>query len=253
MSQNADTNPAIEYYKVPALLGAANATGGYWPRMASRFTLDFDMMADRIVMYNSTVTKPDVVAILTQLGDVVRQSLLSGFNINFNDLFMMSLNLSGSFETLDEPLDWNKHSMRVVMRASKALETSLAQNARFVCISAPVVAPQLTAFRDTRSATDTQVSPGGSATLAGRVLAFDATKEDEGLFFVTGLPADATYAEVRVTTYAAARASSIVFEVPATLVANTVYRLELRSRMGSVSETAELRIGRLKGSLTCKA
>jgi hypothetical protein len=90
-------------------------------------------------------------------------------------------------------------------------------------------------------------------TLTGIVLGFDAEKPDEGLFFVAGTPADATYAEVRVTNYAAARAASIVFEVPATLVGNTVYRLELRSRMGSVSEAAELRIGRLKAPLTCHA
>lgn len=209
---------------------------------------DGDDLVQDIIDQGSTVTKPDILAVTADLLLAVERRLEMGQRVNFFGVVDCFPRIKGVFDGPTDPWDSARHKVDVGCNPGSELRDAVRAGATVERVEALKPSPNLIQFHDfTTDTNNDAASVGGPGQIAGSRLKFDATKADEGIYFV---PATGVATKVDMVTYN--KPGRLDFTVPATLVPGT-YHLEVRARMGvppAGADTRELRIGRLDATLT---
>ena len=194
----------------------------------------------KIARPGSTVTTAEALAFWEELSQAIVAEVQAG-NRFVSDLFVVSLAMTGTFDSAQDQFDAARHQLRVrtapgprLRRAEQGLSVEQVRPNSTL----PVLDEVEDFTSDTRSQ---QLTPGGTARLSGARLKHDPADPQQGIFLVAG---DGTVTRVaRVLTNLP---SEQLFLVPAPL-APGLYHLEVRTR---VRNSADLKAGRLAEALT---
>ena len=210
---------------------------------------DLEKLADRIVGKGSTVGRADVLSVLEDAIEAIEEGVEDSIEVNFGGLASFYPRAKGVFVNASDPWDPARHRPDVGVNVGARIRKHIREHAVMERVEAIRPAPNLVAYVDTGSGdTDDTVTVGNMADIVGNRLKFDASKADEGVYFI----ADADGAETKVTDINTNKPSKLIILNPATLVPGT-YRLEVRARMGRPPagvDNRELRVGRLDATLT---
>lgn len=218
------------------------AADSYAARIHSNESAELEDIVQRILEQGTTVTKPDVLAVLENAIDAVDSMLLEGYRVNLGGLCELFPRLKGKFDSITDHYDPARHKLDVGANPGRRIRNTVRSSGSLVKDETILPHPSVLSFHDVTTNTyNDQAIPGGVAAIAGHRLAYDAAQPDEGIFFITG------GTEERVVNIQKNKPSELVFQIPSSLTANT-YNLEVRARFGST--TSELRSGRLDGTIT---
>ncbi len=204
---------------------------------------DLDAIVSQMVAQGSTVTRPDILAVLENAITATEALLLEGYRINFGGLVDLYPRLTGVFNGITDTFDPARHRVDVGGSPGARVRKAVRANARVEKVESTKPAPTPLEYTDTATGERNATITGGNiASLAGNRLKFDPTKADEGIYFV---PVDGDPA-IKVTVIQKNKPGELVFLNPAAIGAAD-YHLEVRARMAN---SKELRMGRLDAVLT---
>ena len=210
---------------------------------------DGDDLVQDIIDQGSTVNRPDILAVTADLLLALERRLEMGQRVNFFGVVDCFPRIKGVFNGPTDPWDPARHKVDVGCGPGSQLRDAVQAGATVQRVDALKPAPMLIQFHDFTSDTNNDTaSVGGPGQISGSRLKFDATKADEGIYF---LPTGGG-AAVKVDMVTYNKPGRLDFTVPATLVPGD-YWLEVRARQGKPPagvDNRELRIGRLDATLT---
>jgi len=203
---------------------------------------DSEAVADRMIQQGSTVTKPDILAVIEDLVGATESLLLEGYRVNMAGLFEMFPRIKGIFNGAADTFDPSRHHIDVGANPGSRVRDDVRANASVVKQETILPAPHLLEYVDLGSGeTNDEVTPGSIGTINGHRLKFDAAQADEGIYFIHA----GTAAETKVTDVQKNKPGQLVFLVPT--LASAPYYLEVRAQF---SKAGPVRAGRLDAQLT---
>ena len=209
---------------------------------------DFDTVVKKVILRGTTVNEADVRAVIVTTLSVCAEGVTENNHVNLGGFVDFFPRLKGGFVGPDGP--WGDDNfVDVGANPGSKLREQVRRDAKVERVTAHKPAPELVACHDFGSeTTNDQVTVGGGAHIIGSRLKYDASKADEGIYFIA--TADGAQTKVDMVMYN--KPGRLEFIVPATLVPGT-YWLEVRARQGdppSGPDNRELRVGRLDATLT---
>jgi hypothetical protein len=212
----------------------------YAARVQQTGSINLDGLAQRIIDQGSTVTMPDILAVLENMIQATESFLLEGYRVNLGGLCELYPRLKGSFLGITDSFNNSRHRLELGAKPGSRLRTAFREKAAVVKAETILPAPSLLNFIDQASGlTDGQVTPGNIGTINGHRLKFDPLAPDEGIYFIDSTGGT----EYKVTLLQKNKPSQLVFLVPA-IPASLQLFLEVRVHYGT-----ELRTGRLDALL----
>ncbi len=209
---------------------------------------NLDTVVKKIVLRGTTVNEADVLGVLVNALSVCAEGVIENNHINLAGIFELFPRVKGVFNGPVDPWEDNRHYIDVGCNPGSALREQVRQEATVQRVNATKPAPELIQYHDFGSDTNNDtVTVGNAGNLVGSRLKFDASKADEGLYFVA-----TAGGETKVGTVMYNKPGRLDFLIPATLVPGT-YWLEVRARQGDPPagpDNRELRVGRLDATLT---
>lgn len=194
----------------------------------------------KIARPGSTVTAAEGLALWEELSQALIAEVQAG-NRFVSDLFVVSLGMTGSFDSAQDVFDLARHQIRVRVAAGVRLRKA-EQGLSVEQVRADVVQPLPDQLEDFGSdTTNDRLSKGGFARLTGERLKFDLADPTQGIFLVAS-----NGTETRVTQVKTNRPGELLFGVPAALSAGQ-YRVVVRAKPNG---NQNLRTGELDGLLT---
>ncbi|MCV9385991.1 DNA-binding domain-containing protein [Reichenbachiella ulvae] len=179
-------------------------------------------LIDEMIGRGSTVTKAEALSVLEEFHGAVERTLEAGYSIN-TDLFRISPSIQGVFDNQQDSFDRSRHYLRLNVTAGGRINP-IAETLKPVKVEGQAPQPNPKTFRDFNSDTINEtLSAGGVGELRGSRLKFDASDQQQGVFFIA---ADGT--ETRATQYFRNKPSNVILGVPEGLAAGP-YRLEVRT------------------------
>ncbi|MBG8554377.1 DNA-binding domain-containing protein [Hymenobacter guriensis] len=189
----------------------------------------------KIARPGSTVTTAEGLAFWEELSQAVAAEIQAGNRV-VSDLFVVSLGLTGTFDSAQDQFDAARHQLRV--RVSPGIRLRRAEQGLTVeQVRADAVQPVLDQAEDfTSNTTNDKLSKGGTVRLTGSRLKFDAADTKQGIFLVA-----ANGTETRMTRVLTNKPSELLFLVPTAQVAGQ-YRVVVRAKVdgGQVTKSGEL-------------
>ena len=197
-------------------------------------------LADRVLAMGSTVTRADILSVLTTRDQAVRAMLLDGDRVN-TSLASLYVTIKGTFAGPTAPFDPSRHQFSVIAIPARELTAWVQQNAAAQQVSADRPEPQPLRVQDVASGeVDSVLTANSVVNVAGRRLKFDASDLQQGVFFVA-----AAGAASRAVLVAKNSPTELIVVTPA--LAAGVYTLEVRAILPG---TTGLRTGTLPYPLT---
>lgn len=122
----------FDFYHTPSPEGIANEKQPhYHARVVAKQTIDSDNIVRRI-SERSSLSKGDIMAVLSELRDVVKQSLLEGNNVQLNGLGVYSLTLEAPEDASPTKTHAQNISIkRIDFRADRKLRKEIMAEAHF--------------------------------------------------------------------------------------------------------------------------
>lgn len=121
-----------DFYNTPSPEGIADEKQPrYHARAVAKITVDTEYIA-RQIHERSTLSKGDIMAVISELRDAIKQNLLEGNNVNLNGLGVYSLTLSAPTDA--EPKNTHAQNIavkRIEFRADRKLRKEVMAEARF--------------------------------------------------------------------------------------------------------------------------
>ncbi len=203
-------------------------------------TADLDVIIERMIQQGSTVTKADTLSVLEDYFTAVESMVLEGMNVT-TPLANFGASIKGVFNGQTDSFNQARHQITPTASPGKRLRGVVAQKGQPVKQEASKPAPNPLAYLDvSTNARNGIVTPGGMGQVVGHRLKFDASDENQGIFFVA---ADGT--ATRVTVVGRNMPADLMFMVPDGLAAGE-YTLEVRAAFAS----NDVRTGALAVALT---
>ncbi len=227
-------------YKNNVVPGATD----YVARVISVDSINLGRLADIMVDQGSTITKTDIIAVQTETLKTIHQMLKLGFRINFGDLCSIFPVIKGRFPGVQDLFDPDIHKLEVHTSPGRELrnyfngqETQLLEKD-----NAPTNTPDIKTFEDASSRElDTTLTISSVGEVIGSHLKFDRDDLEEGVFLITDSQDD-----IRANVIQKNTTSTIVFQIPQTLLPNTLYKLEVRIKNAN---TGKIKKGELAAKL----
>ena len=229
----------VEYFLVENRIG--RAPDDFYAIVSPGDTVDTERLVQRIMAAGSTVTEPDIRAVLALLQREVGTALAEGCRVNLEGLGHWFATIGGVFHGATDRFDPARHTLQISTQADAALVRGFRRAARLEKQTPPDRCAVLVTYQDLASGTVNSILTSGTiGTLLGARLRFVPTRPEEGLFLV---PEDGGPA-VRVPgeSFQMNKPGRLVFLVPA--LAAGQYRMEVRNRP-RLAASAPLRINRL--------
>jgi nucleoid DNA-binding protein len=208
-------------------------------RVPRRSRLTLKDAAKRLVD-STTLTQPDILAVLTGFRDLLQQEVARGTYVTLDEFATFYPSIRAKLPSEDAPLPSDAKLM-VKVRIHPSLTQYVRAEAKPQRTDPPNLVP------DVRSVTvvngsATALAANAVLTIRGRRLTFDPAKADEGVF----LRNKATAAEVKCTQVAERSPSRIQVVVPSGLTVNAQYEVLVRARN---TKSTILRQGAWNGTL----
>ncbi len=198
---------------------------------------DLEALAERMIDQGSTVTKPDILAVLEDAIKATESCLLDGYRVQLGGLCELFPRIKGVFNGITDTFDASRHRVDVGANPGARVRKTVRVGATVTKIETIKPAPALLEYVDLGSGeTNGTITSGNIGTINGHRLKFNTERDDEGIYFVN----IDTGAEVKLTAIQRNKPGQLVFLTPT--VPGGQYYLEVRTRF---SESAELRTGRL--------
>jgi len=204
-------------------------------------SVDLEAIADRMIEQGSTVTKPDILAVLEDATKATESYLLEGYRVQFGGLFEMFPRLKGIFNGITDTFDPSRHHVDVGANPGARVRKKIRADATIEKQETILPAPSPIQYVDLESGDmNSTLTPGTIGTINGHRLKYDNTQADEGIYFI----AEAGGANIKVTAVQKNKPGQLVFLVPT--LADGLYRLEVRAQF---SIDGEVRTGALESLL----
>lgn len=185
----------------------------------------------------STVTKPDILAVLEDAIKATESCLLDGYRVQLGGLCELFPRIKGVFNGITDTFDPSRHRLDVGANPGARVRRAVREGAIVTKAETIKPAPALLEYVDLGSGeTNGRITSGNISTINGHRLKFHPDQDDNGIYFVN----IDTAAEVKVTAIQKNKPGQLVFLAPS--VPNGQYYLEVRIRF---RDSAELRTGRL--------
>jgi len=214
----------------------------YIGRIDLKGSYDRDMLIQRMLDMGSTITKADIVAVITNFEKTVKNICLEGNKITMDNFMQFTPALSGKFTSELDGFDPVRHEVYVTAQISSTFNAEFEQASSMEKITSIDKKPLIIGVFDLASnESNTKVTKNNIITLRGEFLKFNTGVEDEYLRFVNkSNPAEM----VQLTQFQKLTDKEIVFLMPD--VAFTEGYFEIASKMG----TQVLRVSRNNYNLT---
>jgi len=198
---------------------------------------DLEALAQRMIDQGSTVTKPDILAVLEDTIKATESCLLDGYRVQLGGLCELFPRIKGVFNGITDTFDPSRHRVDVGANPGARVRRTVRVGATVTKAETIKPAPALLEYVDLGSGeTNGKITSGNIGTINGHRLKFNPDQDDEGIYFVN----IDTAAEVKLTAIQKNKPGQLVFLTPS--VPGGQYYLEVRTRF---REPAELRTGRL--------
>jgi len=198
---------------------------------------DLEVLANRMIDQGSTVTKPDILAVLEDAIKATESCLLDGYRVQLGGLCELFPRIKGVFNGITDTFDASRHRVDVGANPGARVRKTVREGATVAKAETIKPAPALLEYADLGSGeTNGTITSENIGTINGHRLKFNPDQDDEGIYFVN---VD-TAAEVKVTAMQKNKPGQLVFLVPS--VPGGEYYLEVSTRF---RDSAELRTGRL--------
>ena len=198
---------------------------------------DLEVLAQRMIDQGSTVTKPDILAVLEDTIKATESCLLDGYRVQLGGLCELFPRIKGVFNGITDTFDASRHRVDVGANPGARVRRTVRVGATVTKAETIKPAPALLEYVDLGSGeTNGRITSGNIGTINGHRLKFNPDQDDEGIYFVN----IDTAAEVKLTAIQKNKPGQLVFLTPT--VPGGQYYLEVRTRF---REPAELRTGRL--------
>ena len=216
-------------------------SNAYMARVTSQGTIDVQALVDEILKRGSTLTRPDILAVLDAYHDTIIDRLQAGYRIN-TGLVHLGLSIQGRFNGPDDTFDPSRHTLNITSSATALARQTLRANAQMKKGEANIVMPNPEAYVDFASQSrNSLLTPNNPGQLTGHRLKFDADDSAQGVFFIAVSDGTATRASLMMRN----KPADLMFMVPADLAAGE-YTLEVRTTL----KQNRRRTGRLHQTLT---
>lgn len=122
----------FDFYNTPSPEGIVDEKKvRYHARVVTKQTVDLEDIV-KLIHGRSTLSVGDIMAVLSELREVVKQSLLDGNNVNLNGLGIFSLTLEAPKDALPDSTHAQNISVkRIEFRAEKKLRNEIKSEAHF--------------------------------------------------------------------------------------------------------------------------
>lgn len=196
-----------------------------------------EVVAQRMIDQGSTVTKPDILAVLEEAIKAIESCLLDGYRVQLGGLCELFPRIKGVFNGITDTFDASRHRVDVGANPGARVRKTVREGATVTKTETIKPAPALLEYVDLGSdETNGKITSGNIGTINGHRLKFNSDQDDNGIYFIN----IDTAAEVKVTTIQKNKPGQLVFLAPS--MPDGQYYLEVRTRF---RDSAELRTGRL--------
>ena len=226
---------AVNYYLRQNKLGQNGSH--YMAKVISSRSVDISDVIEEMLRRGSTLTRSEIVTVLSEYQSVIESFLLNGANVR-TPLVNFSSSIGGIFQHPSDHFDPDRHLIRPVTNPGKQLNQ--LYNGR---MSAHLVEPRQNVprpeeFKDIVSGErNGSITPGGMAKLLGRRLKINGRENGAGIFFI-----NEGMGEIPVTFIGQNYPSELIFTIPNLSPGH--YMLEVRTHLKNL-----LRRGRLQERL----
>ncbi len=196
----------------------------YMARVISTGTAEFEDLVNDIIKGGSTVTRPDILAVLDAYHRAITSRLREGFRV-LTPVTNFSVTIQGRFEGISDSFDPSRHLIQPNCTPSATLRRSFQDGSVSVTKQETSRAdPNPEEFYDfTSESKNGVVTPGGPARLIGHRLKFDPSDSRQGIFFIA-----ADGSETRVAMMMRNKPAELMFMIPSPLASGD-YTIEVRT------------------------
>jgi hypothetical protein len=211
----------------------------YSARVLPSGSADEEIILETMIQRGSTVTRADIVSVLTDYFSTIESLVLDGYNVN-TPIANFSISIKGLFSGLGDGYDQARHQISPVVNPGSRLRHTIRNRAQVTKQETLLPKPNPVEYLDVSTTTRNHLlTPGGFGKLGGHRLKFDPGDPAQGVFFL-GLDGTPT----QVATIGQNKPSELMFLVPALPAGE--YGLEVRAAFGKIG----LRTGLLDATLT---
>jgi hypothetical protein len=226
---------AVNYYLRPNKLGQNGRH--YMANVISNNSVELEEIVEEILRRGSTVTRADVMSVLTEYHNVIEYYLQSGSNVR-TPLVNFSSSIGGIFNFPTDHYDPARHVIRPVTNPGRRLQGFYRDHMSANLVEPRMNIPHPEVFKDVVSGErNGSVTPLGMAKLLGRRLKINGREDGAGIFFIDG-----GGREIPVTFIGQNYPSELIFTIPRLSPGH--YSLEIRTHLKKL-----LRRGRLQERL----
>lgn len=222
---------AVNYYLRENRLGQNGRH--YMANVISSSSVELSDLIEEMLRRGSTVTRADILSVLTEYHSVIEFFLQNGANVR-TPLVNFSSSIGGIFDYPTDYFDPVRHMIRPVTNPGKQLQQYYRHRMSAHLVEPRQNIPQPEVFRDVVSGERNGcITPGGMAKLLGRRLKINGREDGAGIFFINDDQ------EERATTFIGQNyPSELIFTIPQLTPGH--YTLEIRTHLKNL-----LRRGRL--------
>jgi len=229
---------ALKVQLMPALRTEQRAEGKLIPRGKTGKRVKASELAEFIVRQGTTVRKPDILAVMENLGQAIRTLCSGGDSVTLPNLGIVTPQIGGVADKdgkwVDGPYTY------LTMRFDSDLSYQFSGEVSTEIVSATKRFPEIVAVTDVASATQNETLTSGSmGNVKGKNLRFNATKSDEGLYLIPTAGGD----EVKVALFESNTSVKLTFQWPSGLTSGTEYKVQIRARLPGTKTLRESAIG----------
>jgi hypothetical protein len=222
----------IPYYVYQVTLGQQSRHLG---RLLLKGTCGQEALVDRMLSMGSSLTKPDITAVLQLLVSAVGQLCKEGHRVDLEGLVKITPTLGGEFDGRSDVFQAPRNSLYLTAQVSKALNQRFSGEARAEKAVVEPLRPVLIRVVDSEADPGTtSLSTGHIISVTGKHLKFDPSRAEEYLRLVDARNPDEF---VAVPKFHKITQRELVFRLPE--AAFTEGYFEVASSLGSTS----LRVG----------
>ncbi len=196
-------------------------------RVIANNTLGVDDLVKKIAKRGTTLTETDIRAVLNIYFEEASEIVAEGNALN-TPLVNLRPSIQGVFTEPTDVFDPKRHTIYASISQGTTLSSVVANATVSKNSGSSAAAPDIVIYNDVKTNTSTIATKGNIGKIVGTELKYDPTNAAEGIFFIN----TKTQAETKVDTVAQHTATTLMFLVPATLVAGNYY-LEVRKAYGN--------------------
>ena len=200
-------------------------------------------IVDEMIGRGSTITKAEALSGIEEYYGAIAKYLGEGYTIS-TPAYNITPVIKGVFDNEEERFNPNKHQLYLSVKPNARLKEAVSHIALEYKETGGQQPFPKKLYDLVSETTNEQLTPGGIAHLRGKLLKFDPTDGQQGIFFRNG----SQETKAALKTVARNMPSELIFMVPATLKKG-VYQVEVRAMLHG---SKKLKVAKLSADLHVK-